>query len=241
MAPTCVLQATEDTKRQRPLWLRPALRLAARSPTIALMPDIAEEKRALRPRAAEKRRLAHAEDFTGRLSHMMRDHALAKLPVAAGAAGGGYWPRGTEIDVRPLLTALHRRGHPIGLPHIRRGQPMTYHRWQPDDRLVPGVFGIEMPDYRTPAVTPDVLLLPLLAFDAQGNRLGYGGGYTDRTIAALRARKPVTCVGVAYAVQEFDSVPHDTLDQRLDWLVTEKGVRRAERRRFLWLRRFFGS
>jgi 5-formyltetrahydrofolate cyclo-ligase len=205
------------------------------------MTDLAEEKRALRAQAAERRRRVHAEDFAGRLSMQMRDHALAGLPIAAGAVVGGYWPRGTEMDVRPLLNSFHERGHPIGLPHVRRRQPMSFHRWKPNDRLVSGVFGIEMPDHHTPEVTPDVLLLPLLAFDRHGNRLGYGGGYNDRTIAALRAHKPLLCVGVAYAVQEFDTVPHDRLDQRLDWLVTEKGVRRIERRRFLWLRQFFNS
>lgn len=205
------------------------------------MTDVAEEKRALRVKAADRGRRAHAEDFTGRLSQQMRDHALAGLPIAAGAVVGGYWPRSNEIDVRPLLTALHERGHAIGLPHVRRGQPMSFHRWRPNDRLVPGVFGIEMPDFHAPEVVPDVLLLPLLAFDRHGNRLGYGGGYNDRTIAALRARKPLLCVGIAYAAQEFDTVPHDALDQRLDWVVTEKGVRRIERRRFAWLRKFFGS
>lgn len=205
------------------------------------MVDLAEKKNTLRVKAAERRRLAHAEDFAGRLAQQMRDHALAGPPIDAGAAVGGYWPRGTEMDVRPLLTALHERGHTIGLPHVRRRQPMTYHRWRPDDRLSVGVFGIEMPDHHTPEIVPDVMLLPLLAFDRLGNRLGYGGGYNDRTIAALRARKPVLCIGIAYAVQEFDTVPHDALDQRLDWVVTETGARRIERRRFPWLRQFFGS
>ncbi len=206
------------------------------------MTDIVEEKRALRVQAADKRRAAHAADFTGTLSRSMCDYALAALPIAAGAMIGGYWPTGTEMDVRPLLVALHGRGHAVGLPHVRKGQPMTFHRWRPDDRLVPGVFGIGMPDHRTAEVVPDVLLMPLLAFDRYGNRLGYGGGYTDRTIARLRPRKAaLLCVGIAYAAQEFDTVPHDALDQRLDWIVTETGVRRAERRRFPWLRRFFNS
>ena len=205
------------------------------------MTNLVEEKSALRAQAAEKRRRVHAEDFAGRHSLQMRDHALAGLPIAAGAVIGGYWPRGTEIDVRPLLSALHERGHAIGLPHVRRHQSMTFHRWKPNDRLISGVFGIEMPDFHAPEVVPDILLLPLLAFDRDGNRLGYGGGYNDRTITALRARKALTCVGIAYAAQEFDTVPHDALDQRLEWVVTEKGVRRIERRRFLWLRRCFNS
>ncbi|HEV8678950.1 MAG TPA: 5-formyltetrahydrofolate cyclo-ligase [Stellaceae bacterium] len=205
------------------------------------MSDIDEEKRALRVRAAEKRRVAHGADADGRSGVAVRDHALAGLPVAKAAVIGGYWPIGTEMNVHPLLVALHERGHVIGLPHAHRGQPMTYHRWQPNDRLAPGIFGIAMPDRRTPEVAPDILLMPLLAFDRQGNRLGYGSGYNDRTIPVLRARKALLCVGIAYAAQEFDYVPHNALDQRLDWMVTERGVRRAERRRFLWLRRFFDS
>jgi len=205
------------------------------------MSDIAEEKRVLRVRAAEKRRAAHAHDASGEASIQLRDRALAELPIAAGAVVGGYWPMGTEMNVHPLLVALHERGHVIGLPRVRRGQPMTYHRWQPKDRLVSGVFGIGMPDHHTPEVHPDVLLMPLLAFDRRGNRLGYGSGYNDRTVPVLRARKPLLCVGIAYAAQEFEAVPHDTLDQRLDWVVTENGARRVERRRFPWLRRFFNS
>jgi 5-formyltetrahydrofolate cyclo-ligase len=205
------------------------------------MTDITEDKSTLRVQATERRRAAHANDPLGKASLAVRDHALAGLPLATSAVVGGYWPIGTELDVRPLLAALYSRGHPIGLPHVHRGQAMTYHRWRPDDRLVRGVFGIGMPDHHTPEVTPDVLLMPLLAFDPYGNRLGYGGGYNDRTIAALRARKPLLCVGVAYATQEFETVPHDALDHRLDWVVTEKGARRVERRRLPSLRRFFSS
>lgn len=205
------------------------------------MTDIAEEKRVLRVRAADKRRLAQGVDVDGRAALAVRDHVLASLPMAEKAIIGGYWPVGTEMDARPLLAALHERGHAVGLPHVRRGQPMTFHRWRPNDPLVSGVFGIGMPDHHTPEVIPDILLIPLLAFDRYGNRLGYGGGYTDRTISKLRARKPLLCVGIAYAAQEFDTVPHDALDQRLDWIVTETGARRAERRRFPWLRRFFNS
>lgn len=205
------------------------------------MSDIAEDKRALRVEATERRRIAHARDPEGAAARQMRDHALKALPIAKGAIIGGYWPMKTEMDVRLLLGALHERGHTIGLPHVHRGQAMTYHRWRPKDALARGAFGIEMPDHHTPEVKPDILLMPVLAFDCVGNRLGYGGGYNDRTIVALRAEKPLLCVGIAYAVQEFDYVPHDALDQRLDWMVTEKEARRAERRRMPWLRKFFGS
>ena len=97
------------------------------------------------------------------------------------------------------------------------------------------------PKLSVAVVEPDVLLMPLLAFDARGMRIGYGGGYYDRTIPAIRAKKPLLTVGVAYAAQEVSRVPTDQYDQRLDWVVTEDGARLMERRRFPWLRRFFGS
>ena len=205
------------------------------------MKDITEEKNLLRVKATEARREAHARDVGGRAAAAVTTNFLSAVTLAPRAIIGGYWPIGTEIDVRPLLTALHERGHPCGLPVVHRGQPLTFHRWRPNDRLVRGVFGIDVPDPKAPEVVPDVFLAPLLAFDASGMRIGYGGGYYDRTIPALRARRPLLVVGVAYAAQEVERVPTDKFDQRLDWIVTESAARHFERRRFLWLRRFFAS
>lgn len=202
--------------------------------------DTAEAKRALRVSAAAKRATAHAGDSSGAAA-ALRHHFIAEVPVPAKAVIGGYWPTGTEIDIRPLLKALHERGHVIGLPRAQRGQALVYHRWSPDDALALGKFGIMMPSHDRPVVTPDVLILPMLAFDARGMRIGYGGGYSDRTMAELRRRGPLLCVGVAYAAQEVEGVPADSFDQRLDWIVTETGARRIERRRFAWLRRFWVS
>lgn len=203
--------------------------------------DTAEAKRRLRVSAASERDKAHAADSDGALARAARDHFLRDVPVPAKAVIGGYWPIGSELDVRPLLVAVHERGHVVGLPRTRPRQPLVYHRWSPDDPLVLGKFGILMPNHERPVVRPDVLILPMLAFDKDGWRIGYGGGYSDRTMANLRARGPVLCVGVAYAAQEVESVPADEFDQRLDWIVTEKGARRVERRRFPWLRRFLAS
>jgi 5-formyltetrahydrofolate cyclo-ligase len=203
--------------------------------------DPAEEKRALRVSAAAKRGLAHAADVSAAAANAVRDRFLAHVPIAAKAVIGGYWPTGTELDSRPLLTALHQRGHVIGLPRAPRRQPLVYHRWSPDDPLVAGTFGIMMPNHDRPTVVPDVMIVPMLAFDAQGRRIGYGGGNSDRTMAELRRRKPLMCVGIAYAAQEVERVPEEAFDQRLDWIVTEKEARRAERRRFAWLRRFWTS
>ena len=203
------------------------------------MKDITEEKNLLRVKATEARRDAHSRDIGGRAAEAVKANFLAAIRLVPGVVIGGYWPIGTEIDARPLLTALHERGHPCGLPAVHRGQALTFHRWRPNDRLVRGVFGIDVPDPKAPELVPDVFLAPLLAFDADGSRIGYGGGYYDRTIPALRAKKPLLVVGIAYAAQEVERVPTDKFDQRLDWIVTEKAARRIERRRFPWLRRFW--
>ncbi len=205
------------------------------------MKDATEEKNALRVRATEARHEAQARDRDRHAPDAVRAHFLAHIKLAPAAAIGGYWPIGTELDVRPLLEALHARGHTCGLPVVQRGQPLTFHRWQPHDPLVRGVFDIRVPDHRTPTIEPDVLLIPLLAFDARGMRIGYGGGYYDRTIPALRAKKPALAVGIAYAAQEVERVPTDKFDQRLDWIVTEKAARFIERRRLSWLRQFWTS
>ncbi len=205
------------------------------------MADLNDEKTALRARAAEARRRAHAPALGDMAALAVRDHVLASVPIAPGAIVGGYWPIGTELDVRPLLAALHERGHVCALPVAHRRQPLTFHRWRPQDRLVPGVFGTLVPDTHTPAVVPDVWLAPVLAFDRWGHRLGYGGGYFDRTVPAIRAQKPLLVVGIAYAEQQVDKVPADEYDQPLDWIVTPKGAQRLERRRFDWLRRFLMS
>jgi 5-formyltetrahydrofolate cyclo-ligase len=190
------------------------------------MADITEVKTALRVRAADVRRVAHERDRAGTAALVVREHALAGLPLERRETIGGYWPIGTEMDVRPVLTALHDRGHVCALPYAHGRQPLSFHPWRPSDPLKRGTFGILMPDHTLPEVTPDVLLMPLLAFDQWGNRLGYGAGYYDRTIAAIRRHKALRTVGIAYAAQEVDKVPADDFDQPLEWVITEKGVRR---------------
>jgi 5-formyltetrahydrofolate cyclo-ligase len=137
-----------------------------------------------------------------------------------GAVVSGFWPIGREIDIRPLLHALHDRDHPIVLPVTpRRGQPLTFRLWRPGDALQPERFGTMRPAGE-PAV-PDFLLVPLLAFDRRGHRLGYGGGFYDRTLAALPGRY---ALGVAYAAQEVPEVPADETDMALDAVATDDGV-----------------
>ena len=146
-------------------------------------------------------------------------HVLERCTFDAGAVVGGFWPLAGEIDVRPLLLALAGRGHGLALPMTpRRGEALSFHRWRPGQALLPGRFGTSHPDWDP--VAPDLLLVPLLAFDRQGRRLGYGGGYYDRTLDGLAART----IGAAFARQEVPEVPVEAHDRRLDAIATECGV-----------------
>lgn len=148
-------------------------------------------------------------------------HVLALCPPPPGALVAGYWPMGDEVDIRPLLAALAERGHPLALPVTPpRGQPLLFRRWQPGDALRPGPLGTSYPAGGE-EVRPDWLLVPLVAFDRAGRRLGYGGGYYDRTLAALPG---AVAVGCAHSVQEMPEVPAGPDDVRLPWVATEDGV-----------------
>jgi 5-formyltetrahydrofolate cyclo-ligase len=187
-------------------------------------------KRDLRREAAERRRAAvQASPEAG---FAVRDRFLAALSPATGIAVSAYWPLDDEFDPRPLFLELHRRGHPIGLPVILgRGQPLMFRRWAPDVALVRGSFRVMTPPAESPEVIPQLLLVPLLAFDRAGYRLGYGGGFYDRTIAKLRAGGTVLAVGVALAAQEVAAVPRDETDEPLDWVVTDREAIRISSRR----------
>jgi 5-formyltetrahydrofolate cyclo-ligase len=150
-------------------------------------------------------------------------HVLREFPPPAGAVVSGFWPLGEEIDVRPLLEALRARGHEIVLPITpKRGNPLTFGLWAPGDVLVAERFGTMRPV--GPERTPGYLLVPLLAFDRSGARLGYGAGYYDRTLSLLPER---IAVGCAYAAQMVDEVPVGPYDVRLDAVATESGVIRC--------------
>ena len=157
--------------------------------------------------------------------------ALDGIAAAPGATIAGYAPIDDEIDPTPLLKLL-AGSHPCGLPSIEEGRVLTFRLWSPGVALLPGRYGIPSPSLDSPAVLPNILLVPLLAFDRRGHRLGYGGGHYDATIAALRGRKPILAIGLAYAAQEIDRVPDERWDQALDAVVTEKGFMKfgSERR-----------
>jgi 5-formyltetrahydrofolate cyclo-ligase len=147
------------------------------------------------------------------------------VAVAPGMVVSGFWPIKNEISPLPLMRRLADAGAVLALPVIGgRGQPLTMRAWSFGAPLVPGVWGIREPQADAPEVFPDIAIVPLLAFDRRGYRLGYGGGFYDRTLARLRAMKPVTAAGIAFAMQQIDEVPTTPRDERLDLVLTEDGT-----------------
>lgn len=127
-----------------------------------------------------------------------------------------------EADPSVLLTRLAAAGMATALPVTQaRGEPLVFRRWRPGDPLVRGPWGIGEPVPHLPACAPDVLFMPLAAFDRQGHRIGYGGGHYDRALAQLSARRKIIAVGVAFSVQEVAALPQEPHDQRLDFVVTQ--------------------
>ncbi len=178
-------------------------------------------KRQARAAAKVARAEAAAEDPVA-TGYALCERVLPAIDFPRGCVVSAYWPIGSEIDPRPLMIHLHEHGHPIALPVTPgRGTPLVFRAWRPDDTLEAAGFGTRVPLPFQPELTPRVLIVPLLAFDRAGYRLGYGGGFYDRTLARLRESGAVLAVGVAYAAQEVAEVPRDGSDQPLDWIVTE--------------------
>lgn len=191
---------------------------------------IARQKAELRALAAARRRDLHArheaEGHPGEAALRRYREVFPALP--AGFPVAAYWPLADEFDPRVLIEALHGDGARIALPLVRgRGVPLRFRTWTPESEMRRGVFGVMEPPESAPEVVPALLFVPLLAWDASGYRLGYGGGYYDRTLAALRAGGGrVTAIGLAYEGQQVRQVPREETDMPLDWLISEQRVHR---------------
>jgi len=147
------------------------------------------------------------------------------LPLAPGVIVSGFMSLGNEINPLPLMRKLAEEGARLALPVVAgRGEALVMRAWSFGAPLAAGVWGIREPTPEAAEVEPDILLVPLLAFDRTGHRLGYGGGYYDRTIAQLRARKSVVALGLGYSAQEVPNVPVTPRDARLDLVLTEREV-----------------
>ena len=149
---------------------------------------------------------------------------LRERPFETPAVVSGFWPMKDELDIRPLMIELFNEGCQLALPVVvGKGKPLIFRAWRPGDALEPGVFGTLHPSPRREVVEPDALIVPLLACDQDGWRLGYGGGFYDRTLRGLRQHKAVTAIGVAFDAQLVaEAVPHGPDDERLDWLLTDR-------------------
>jgi 5-formyltetrahydrofolate cyclo-ligase len=185
-----------------------------------------DTKRALRRALLQDRDSAmSAHAGTARLA--IRDRYLSAFDPPAGTVVSAFWPMAGELDLRPLLEALHARGCVCGLPVVvGRNVPLVFRSWEPGVALVTSRFGIAEPAPDRPAVRPRHALVPLLAFDDDGYRLGYGGGFYDRTLALLRGdgAGPLVAIGVGLEAQRRPALPREPFDERLDWLVTEGAV-----------------
>lgn len=184
-------------------------------------------------KAAARRRkdlfAAHADAGAELARHVMAGAAALGLDNAQKTVSA-FWPMGTEIDTRPLLASLQEAGHRTALPVVAaKASPLIFRNWSPGDALVDGGFGTSVPPVDCEEVLPDVLFVPLLAFDSSGYRLGYGGGFYDRTLEKLRALKAgVLAIGVAFSGQRVDTVARGPHDQPLDGVATEAGLMRFD-------------
>jgi 5-formyltetrahydrofolate cyclo-ligase len=185
--------------------------------------DITDAKSSIR-REAIARRDALPADARTKAAEIIaaRPFPLALQP---GVIVSGFFPLKSEINPIPLMRKLGGAGAQLALPVVAgRGKPLIMRAWSFGAPLASGVWGIREPTPDAEEVAPDILLVPLLAFDRRGHRIGYGAGYYDMTVAALRARKPVVALGIAYAAQEIDAVPVTPRDARLDLVLTEREV-----------------
>jgi 5-formyltetrahydrofolate cyclo-ligase len=184
---------------------------------------IAQRKAELR-KEGRARRDALPVDQQSAAAQAIAERGLP-VPVLPGTVVYGYSPLKFEISPLPLMRHCARDGAKLALPVIQgRGSPLIMRAWAFGETLGSGVWGIREPKAEAPEIFPDILIVPLLLFDRAGYRLGYGAGYYDMTIARLRAMKPVTAIGLAYAAQEIADVPKTPRDARLDLVLTEREI-----------------
>lgn len=191
-------------------------------------PDILQQKIALRARMKALRAELPAA-IVASAAERVAGHGLSFLTaLPAGTVVSAFSPMADEFRVWALLRRLKNDGLRLALPVMQgKGKPLIFRAWSPGDAMNRAVWGIAEPKPEQPVLEPDVLIVPLLAFDTHGWRLGYGGGFYDRTIHGLRARKAVTAVGIGFDEQRVDAVPHLDYDERLDWVLTPSGALRC--------------
>jgi 5-formyltetrahydrofolate cyclo-ligase len=158
----------------------------------------------------------------------LKSHGIGFAGVNAPAWVSAFFPIGEELDPLPLIDRLIGEGFGVCLPvMVGKGKPLVFRAWKPGDDLNEVMWGIKEPRDSAPVIEPDIVLAALLAFDDRGYRLGYGGGFYDRTIARLKTIKPAVVIGLAYDELRVDAVPHNDYDQPVDWILTPSGPRKC--------------
>ena len=188
-------------------------------------PGLRDEKRQARAAAMARRTAVTARVDAVAAANAVKDQVLRTFAPRPGTILSAFWSIGDELDLRPLLHAAHALGCVCALPVVVAPRtPLEFRHWEPGVELVVSAFGIPEPGPERRVVTPDISVVPLLAFDREGYRLGYGGGFYDRTLALMRGlprARPHIAAGAGFADQEVPHVPREPHYARLDWIVTD--------------------
>ena len=189
-----------------------------------ILADTAALKASLRAQARERRAVAYRA--TGALVAAQLSNFLPGLYLPARCIVAGYLQRGSEIDPLPALKSLRNGGYRLALPVVTaKNAPLVFRAWAPDDPVTPDAQGLPAPLPSSPEIVPEVVFVPLVAFDSRGHRLGTGAGYYDRTLPGLRAQNSkLLAVGLAFSIQQERELPHEATDVPLDAVITERGV-----------------
>lgn len=187
----------------------------------ALREELLERRNAIAPLVREKAALD--------IAHTNLSFAGITSKTTSAKTVSGFYPFGSELDARPLLGKLANAGFTTALPVIiAKAQPLVFRAWKPGDPLIKGVWDIPVPHLKADQVIPEIVLVPLLGFDDEGYRIGYGGGYYDRTLARLAETRKIVSVGLAFTTQHMSYIPREAHDIPLDWILTEKGPVRGK-------------
>ena len=193
------------------------------------MSEIAKQKRLLRTSAKKRRAQAFEAQGSGAGARLAGFGSEFAKGLKAGIVSA-YYPYETEVDSLELLRTLEDAGWQVALPVVvGKDRPLEFRAWRVNSPLVNGVFGIPTPDPDADVLEPDLLFVPMLAYDERGYRLGYGGGFYDRTLEKLRMLKAVHAIGLAFSAQQVDACPIDAFDQPLDGVLTETGLMMTEK------------
>lgn len=216
------MQATEDCQNQRHSGYVVILKDFAMTSNDA--PTLEQDKAELRSVMTAIREESARGDSAAVAIHTKT--LIERLRLKQGDVAAGYWPIKTELDPRPVLFELAASGMKTALPTTpKAGEPLVFRHWQDGDEVIAGLYGTSEPSADSPICTPKLILVPMLAFDSAGFRLGYGGGFYDRTLAAIReGGGEVYAIGIAYESQRVERVPVGIHDAKLDGVLTDSGL-----------------